>query len=80
VVPEHLATGVRGVEEFVGQLTDVIDSWPEALNERFLVVFVENATVAAIARYVYGADPLREDDLRAYLEHSAAFLDSWVHR
>ena len=62
-IPDEVLSEPRIAEEFARQLTDVINSWPEHLNERFLVLFVENATVAAIARHVYEAFPLQERDM-----------------
>jgi len=64
------------------KLEKVIDGegWSDELDEGFLKSFVAGATVANIARYVNEADPLQEDDLRAYLEHTVAFYDSFSHR
>jgi hypothetical protein len=67
----------------------VISSWPveeldtgamNDLSERFILLFVENVTVAAIARSVYESAPLEIDDIRAFLAHSVVFFDSFKHR
>lgn len=52
----------------------------ERVRERFLVLFVENATVAAIARDFYGEPPLDNEELMAFFEHLADFLNSFTHR
>jgi hypothetical protein len=71
------------IRQMVRLLRLVIVSWPTELDEKFLVLFVENATVAIIARSVNDPDPFSsfgEDDLLAFLAHSAAFFDSFKHR
>jgi hypothetical protein len=70
------------IDETVRPLTYVISSWPEELNERFLVLFVENVIVAAIARSIYSErfPTFEVDELRAFLAHSAAFFNSFKHR
>lgn len=78
-----LEASAEVIDNTVRMLLHVIEGWPSELNERFLILFVENTTVAAIARSVHYPEPfppLGEDDLRAFLAHSAAFFNSFKHR
>jgi hypothetical protein len=66
---------------------------PDDLHERFIILFAENATIAAIARVAlepqrfehHGnpestSDPFEEGELMAFLGHSAAFFNSFKHK
>jgi hypothetical protein len=60
-------------------LAEALATWPEELSERFVTLFVENITVASIARFAYGDFPLKVEDIRGFLGHSAAIFNSFRH-
>jgi hypothetical protein len=88
--PDDVIEGTRNA------LAHVIEVWPDELHERFIALFAENATVAAIARITYepwrteypieydapaySEVPFTRSELLAFLAHSAAFFNSFKHR
>lgn len=90
VVKQGLDAGYARIEKALGvqraqlgfvdsKIRDVLASWPLQLSDRFVVLFSELVMVAAAARVKYKEPQLREDEIRAYLAHSAFFLNSWGH-
>lgn len=68
-------------DDFRNQVYGVLESWPEReLSDGFVTLFAESAAVAHIVRIAYNDTPLNEDELRAFLGHSASFFNSFKHR
>lgn len=65
--------------ETLAMMQEVIETWPTSLTSRFQTVFVENVTLATIARVRYEDRPLNHADIRAYLGHSEMLFNSFTH-
>jgi hypothetical protein len=67
-----------------GQSRDTIETvlgwWPLDLHGEFVRLFVELSTMASIARSFNQEPLLSEDELAAYLAHSASFFNSFKHK
>jgi hypothetical protein len=61
-------------------LTQVLNTWPDEANDRFVQLFAELVTIAATARSEYQEPQLSENDLRAFLAVSFSFFNSFTHR
>lgn len=61
-------------------LENVLGSWPGESQDRFILLFAELATVAAIARIANQEPRLTHDDVNAFLAHSISFFNSFTHR
>jgi hypothetical protein len=72
------------VEESFWLLRDVIENHPDRASwseDRFVGPFVESATLAIVARVRYEPEnPLSDEDMRAYLEHTAWVFNSFSHK
>jgi hypothetical protein len=66
------------VEETFAAVRDVLAERPE-ISERSVVLFAEHAGIAAAARQQYGEPSLTASAIREYLDHSAAFFNSFFH-
>ena len=62
------------------RIETVLGWWPKDLHGAFVKLFVELATMASIARVKNQEPILTEDELAAYLAHSASFFNSLKHK
>lgn len=62
------------------RIETVLGWWPLELHEAFVELFIELATTASITRTHNQEPPLTEDEVAAYLAHSASFLNSFKHK
>ncbi|TAK96498.1 MAG: hypothetical protein EPO07_14460 [Verrucomicrobia bacterium] len=61
-------------------LENALRSWPEDSQDRFVNLFAELTTIAAVARVANQEPQLTMDDVRAFLGHSIAFFNSFTHK
>jgi hypothetical protein len=52
---------------------------PADASERFVALFAEMATIAAVARFTYEEVPIDADQMNDYLERSFGFFNSFRH-
>lgn len=62
------------------EILNLFQDWPSDLSSRFVVLYSEMATVAALARIHYADVPLTDQDLRSFLDHSEHFFNSFKHK
>jgi hypothetical protein len=69
----------NALEETSSQLQSAVEKWPFEVSSRFIQYIGEIIGVAAVAREVNGYPKLTQDQIVAYLAHSADILDSLKH-
>jgi len=82
---ERAGKEVKGAERELGDevhkfIYETLNRWPSELSPRFVALFSELATIAALSRQQYQHPALGEDDLNAYLGHSILFFNSFRHK
>jgi hypothetical protein len=69
----------REIESFRTDVRSALGPWEEVpLQPRFVEFFIESASVAYIARRLYGHAPLTQDQLQSYLATSVEFFNEWT--
>jgi hypothetical protein len=63
----------------MGLLEDALQTWPEEIHPRFQATLTALTVIAAIARSVNQEPELSLADVRGFLGHLAAFLNSFSH-
>ncbi len=61
------------------KLAIVFNAYPSELNARFITFFTELVTIAETSRLNYQEPFLEKEELKSFLEHSAAFFNSFTH-
>ena len=64
----------------VRRLTRVLQNWPGDADPRFVSLFVELFAVAQIARVANNEPMLTDEEIFAFLAHSSAFFNSFLHK
>jgi hypothetical protein len=80
VQPHFELKARRSPEYLPSLLTEVLGRYPEECQDRFVLLFAELATIAAVARVANQEPPLTRDDLTAFLANSIYFFNSFTHR
>jgi len=62
------------------RIETILGWWPHDLHDDFVKLFVELATLASITRVENHEPLLTEDELAAYMAHSASFFNSFKHK
>ena len=65
-------------EKVFSLIHTTLNKWPSPLTTRFVVLFSQLSTIAALSRKHYNHPELTEDDLNAYLALSILFFNSYV--
>jgi hypothetical protein len=58
---------------------DALSAWPYSLHPRFIELFAENVSTAAVARRINDEPLLTRSDVMAFLAVDSWFKNSWQH-
>ena len=65
--------------EFRALLKQTFEKWSGSYHDRFLTLVAEVSYIAEASRWYYKEKQLRFEDIFAFLEPVALFLNSWKH-